>query len=882
MRHFLLTLALSTFTLLLQAQTFVLTGTVTDAITGETLPGVSVSYATGKGGATDIDGRFSFSLPPGKYELEVNYVNYQSYKRTVDLKSNTNLDIALEGNTTGEVEVVADIAVDRKTPIAFSDIPSIKIKEELGARDLPMILNTTPGVYATQTGGGDGDARVNIRGFNQRNIAVMIDGIPMNDMENGWVYWSNWFGLDNVIQKTQVQRGLGATKLSVPSIGGSMNIITAGIENKSKLTFVTEFGNTMNLRESIGYNSGKLKGDWGITAALSLGKNQGWVENLGSRRMFYYIKVQKNLGRHSFTLSAMGSPQEHNQRQQRQTIEYYDSDYARQQGIDVPQDATGAINLGLRHNQFWGTLRRSRNNPNAEEETLSSLKNYYHKPIYNFKHFYSKDKFSVSNIVYASTGNGGGTQLQNPILTAGQQVDFQSIYNSNTTGTIFVPPYDLTYVNDTSQYKARNFIFSLRNDHYWGGLLSTVKYKLNSAWEFNGGIDARYYQTHRYKQVYDLLGGDYLTSGTPGQGLNQNDPNKVVFREGETFDYDIRSYVRQAGLFFLAEYSADTWSAFVNVTGSVHQYNREDYFQKKKEDGSVQSSGWLNFNGYTAKGGVNYNINKRMNVFFNSGYLNRAPLLANTYVRTTFNTYDGLKNEIIQGNEIGYGYKTKELKVNVNAYYTSWKNRPVVQTINVGTETYSVNVPGMNAIHAGVELDMDYKPMDKLSFNGVVSLGNWKWDSDASAVITSVDGTQTIGVVNFSAKGVAVGDAAQTQYSAGIRYSPVKNMYISPRWTYFSRYFADFDPETLRGENANRQSWMIPAYYTFDVNAGYEHPIGKDRYTIGYRLSLINVTNQTFISDARNNDFGNGFDATSAGVYMGQGFRWNFAVSFTY
>ena len=65
----------------------------------------------------------------------------------------------------------------------------------LGSQDIPMILNTTPSVYTTQQGGGAGDARINVRGFNQRNVAVMINGVPQNDMENGWVYWSNWDGV---------------------------------------------------------------------------------------------------------------------------------------------------------------------------------------------------------------------------------------------------------------------------------------------------------------------------------------------------------------------------------------------------------------------------------------------------------------------------------------------------------------------------------------------------------------------------------------------------------------------------------------------------------------------------------------------------------------
>src|SRR5690606_37397263 len=110
-----------------------------------------------------------------------------------------------------EIRVIANISTDRKTPIAITKISSEQIAEELGSRDLPMLLNATPGVYATQTGGGDGDARITVRGFDQRNVGVLIDGVPVNDMENGAVYWSNWFGLDAITNQIQVQRGLGAT-----------------------------------------------------------------------------------------------------------------------------------------------------------------------------------------------------------------------------------------------------------------------------------------------------------------------------------------------------------------------------------------------------------------------------------------------------------------------------------------------------------------------------------------------------------------------------------------------------------------------------------------------------------------------------------------------
>ena len=74
--------------------------------------------------------------------------------------------------------------------------------------------------------GAFGDARVRLRGFQQENIAVLINGMPVNDMENGRVYWSNWAGLSDVTSAMQVQRGLGSAKLPIPSVGGTINIVT--------------------------------------------------------------------------------------------------------------------------------------------------------------------------------------------------------------------------------------------------------------------------------------------------------------------------------------------------------------------------------------------------------------------------------------------------------------------------------------------------------------------------------------------------------------------------------------------------------------------------------------------------------------------------------
>lgn len=879
-------------------------GVVKDMSSGESLPMASVQYAEGKGTVTDLDGNFTLSIPPGKYTLKISYVGMTDIvKEIVAGPEPLILDFKMETSTMSEVTIVSDIAVGRRTPVAFSDISSIKIKEELGTRDLPLVLNSTPGVYATSAGGGDGDARINVRGFNQRYVAVMVDGIPMNDMENGWVYWSNWFGLDVVTQKVQVQRGLGASKLAIPSVGGTINVLSQGIDQKQKITISSEYGNNQNIRETIGYNSGRLKGGFGITAAISAKKNNGWVDNLRSEQLFYFLKIQKEFQNQSISLSIMGSPQQHYQRPLRMPVEFYDRDYARSLGINVDESSEG--NFGVNHNQHWGYLTRTRvgDTPKTDfvsdkffnrlsgrsrefgdRELLSERKNYYHKPIVNFKHFISLgERLAISNIIYASFGEGGGTRLSSALTNSEGNTDFDQLYRLNTRPIVlpFITnyPYDLSYVNDTSQYKSKSYIFSQLNNHFWAGALSSFKFQVNKRLDLSGGFDGRYYYTDRYQVMYDLLGGDYAVPNAGGD--DQNNPQNKVVREGDIFGYKLRTFVKQGGLFFLAEYHKDKLTAFVNVTGSINAYNRTDYFARKTAEGDYRTSGWKTFPGGTIKTGASYNFDKKNSVFVNAGFLSRAQMVTTVFVGRSLEEYQNIENEKIIAQELGYAYNDESWHVAVNVYNTIWQNKPVVQSIPFGTEVYQVSVPGMDALHRGIETEAEYIISPKLTAEVAVTLSDWRWLSDGEAIITDEIGTE-IGTLKFGAKNVKVGDAAQSAFSAGIRFEPIKRLYIKPRITYFDRYYADFDPESLQGDNAGKQSWQIPAYYQLDINMGYSHPIGEKKYMLGFRVNLLNVTNVVYISDARVNDYGTTFDAQSAGVFMGMGFRWNTGINFTF
>ena len=242
-------------------------------------------------GITNSEGICLFeNISFGGYIANINMIGFEPISEQVTInKSTITRTIVLGDNQEfEEVKVIGNLVNEGNVPVAVTKISLQKIAEELGSRDLPMLLNGTAGVYATTQGGGDGDARINVRGFDQRNVGVMIDGVPVNDMENGAVYWSNWFGLDAITAQMQVQRGLGATKIAMPSIGGTINIITQGIGNKKGGSFKQEYGTGNFLRSSFSYNTGMTKKGWGLTVSTSYKQGDGWVYGTPSQGFFGY------------------------------------------------------------------------------------------------------------------------------------------------------------------------------------------------------------------------------------------------------------------------------------------------------------------------------------------------------------------------------------------------------------------------------------------------------------------------------------------------------------------------------------------------------------------------------------------------------------------
>jgi hypothetical protein len=803
-----------------------------------------------------------------------------------------------------EIKVIGNLAGSQNVPVAVTKIPLQKITEELGSRDLPMLLNGTPGVYATQQGGGDGDARINVRGFDQRNVGVMIDGVPVNDMENGAVYWSNWFGLDAITAQMQVQRGLGATKIAMPSIGGTINIITQGVSNKPGGSFRQEYGTGNLLRSTLSYNTGMTKSGWGLTFSASYKQADGWVYGTPSQGKFGYIKVSKKLDKHLMTFSAFAAPQEHGQRSFTQAIQYFDEATARDLG--APIDTTLIFsNMGIRFNQHWGY----QTNSDGKKEILNERLNFYSKPQFTLKDFWTvNDKLSISNIAYVSIGRGGGTSIFNSsalLRDSSGLINWDLVIKENQVNSLFGTP-NTDPIYHPTEIKSSQILMASINNHFWAGYLSQFNYNYSKKVEFSGGIDLRYYQGAHYQVITNLLGGDYFVSTAD---KNDADPMQRVGDKiaKNTFNADRDGIVQWSGAFGQMEYTGKKLSYFVNVSGILNGYKGIDRFQKRvldlgdtvlrigaldtityngvtydasNKDLKYYATDWKFLPGFTFKSGLSYQVQKFATAYVNLGYLNRTPQFSNVIDNNSNSFFGEIVNEKILSAEGGYNYAKEKFGFNLNAYATNWKNKPFpygvpVPDPNDPTESIRVNINGLDAIHLGGEFDAAFKFNKKLSGDVMVSIGQWIWNSSKTVIIPQYDSLE----FTFDAKGVHVGDAAQTALAASLRYEPIKNLYVKVQLQYFDRYYANFDPFTLKGDDGGRDSWKMPSYTLLNVFAGYKIPFKN--FTLLSTATITNALNTMFISDATNNrnDPYQNFDAQSASVMFGGGFRFNISLA---
>jgi len=859
--HILKNLGLVVMMMLISSALFAqgsISGQLIDQETDEGLIGASVLVkGTTKGTITDYDGKFTIEgLDAGSYELTMSYTGYGPMEQTVEVANGTNdlgtIKLAPEAIGLSEVMVIAAVAVDRKTPVAVTTIKGEKIEALVGNQEYPEILRKTPSIYVTKEGGGFGDARINVRGFDQTNIAVMINGIPVNDMENGRVFWSNWAGLADVTSNLQIQRGLGATKLATPSVGGSINIITNAAEMRKGAKVSLGFGNDGYQKYGVALNSGLMDNGWAFSAMFTHTRGDGYVDGTKFRAYSYYLAATKNINdKHSISLTALGAPQWHHQRL---TASRFDNISLRTfvDPDNTPDDLANGerYNRGIKFNNTWGML-------NGEE--FNFRRNFYHKPKVYLNHYWTiNEKTSLKTSAYVSFGRGGGTGPRGRLRTPGSvfdsfngfgqgihdengQIRFDDIVRYNQGQAVegwgdaksaengqFIVTSDgrFTPEGGTRNDNGSGFIRrASMNSHNWYGMLSTLTSELSENLTLTAGIDGRFYKGIHYRRVENLLGADAYIARS-----DDNNPVNVItetaaadfgsfsdnsYKDGNNvLNYWNDGLVSWLGLFGQLEYSNGKTSAFASASVSNQGFKRVDYFNYLDSD-PLQETDWENHLAGTIKAGVNYNIDDQNNVYFNAGFISRAPIFDNVFINFVNEVNPDIKNQSIYSAEAGYGFRTRNFTAKVNAYYTLWTNRQfdVGLPIAVNDTTINDGLALFNDVgqeHIGLELELSYSPIPKLTIDGMLSVGNWEYSKDFTARITNLDTGQPEGELVIFGEGEKVGDAAQTTFSIGANYEIVDGLRVYADYYMAADLYANVD---IQDDIFQTASEDLPDYY---------------------------------------------------------------------
>ena len=906
------------------AQNSIISGKVTDSNSGEELIGTNIIIqGTSMGAATGMNGLYKImNVPAGSYKLVASFMGYKMMTKDIEVTAGQTLtvDFAMEEDVIyGEaIAIVANRAKIRETPVAFSNVQKADMEVRLGSQDIPLVLNTTPSVYATMQGGGAGDARINVRGFNQRNVAIMINGVPVNDMENGWVYWSNWDGVGDATSSIQMQRGLSAVNLATPSIGGTMNILTDPTSQQAGVNFKQEFGNDGFLKSTLIANSGLIDGKYAFNGLIVRKSGDGLIDKTWTDAWAYYFGATWNVNPNNrLELYALGAPQRHGQNLYKQNIGVYSQSFAK--GLDSYDEAalynptTGDgefIERGPKFNQNWAPVSSTYagqqnwnegNNDRYDSKFLNERENFFHKPQVNLN-WYTKltDDLSIYTVGYYSGGAGGGTGTYGSIYTRDANGllgddDYKYYYgpspwfrdwdatiamNQGPAGSYFIDKKEKTKVAGQSLGILRNS----RNNQWTIGGISKVNYKISDAIQAIVGVDWRTAEIEHYREVRDLLGGDfYIDTSSDFYG-----PEGKRVGLGDKIAYNFTNTVDWLGVFAQSEYKSTRLTAVGMGGYSMIKYGHTNHFL---DDGTgnelTRESDRIK--GYQIKGGASYRITSLFNVYGNAGLVSKVPIFDAVINDQTGDVVDNKGNEDFTSLEAGVSTQLLDGQLNLkgNFYYTTWKNRTVTQSDYdiISDDEGIIVLTGMDAQHSGIEFEGAYQPISMLRLDAAVSIGNWKNTSDANALYKDY-GDKPDTSFSIYVKDLKTGDAPQTQFALAASVLPVPGLLLQGVVKYYANHYANWNSIDRTDPTDRTQSWKTPSYSLIDFHAAYDLPFGFSGMKLKLFAHVFNALDAEFIQDALDNSEYNSWDkdhdADDAEVFMGLPRTFNIGLSLSY
>jgi hypothetical protein len=716
----------------------------------------------------------------------------------------------------------------------------------------------------------------------------MLNGQPINGMEDGKMYWSNWSGMNDIANVVQIQRGLGASKLAISSVGGTVNFVMRSTTKSEGGFAYAGFANDNYLKTTFSYDTGEKDNGWSTSMLLTHWQGDGYAEGTFGQGQTYFLSLGYKMNdKHNFNFLMTGAPQWHDQNFTKSIASYLDN--------------------GRKYNNNYGYYG---------DRYLTERRNFYHKPVFNLNWDYTIDeKSSLSTVLYASTGNGGGTGGRgNRIRTDEGYIDYDAIYayNNSTSGA------GGAYGAAEGGYVTR----ASMNMHNWFGLVTNYETELTDNISFNVGADLRTYYGEHFRIVENFHGltswqenirlrdqnNNHDTYGTYGtykyvvatesMGANPWDATFTNFDEDQKIAYSNDERISYGGLFTQLEYTKDDFSAFFQGSVSQTMYQRWDHYQYADQsliDGTstqwtgealpegitdgVESESADNF-GYNAKAGVGFGLGANGKAYVNAGYYSRAPYFDNIYLNFTNRINPNTSNETIIGLEAGYVYEVDNFSARLDVYRTSWADRVTSSSYVSNDELFYEVSEGVSQLHQGVELTFMAKPQPDVPYTlkGFLSIGDWIYEGEA-ITRTQDEDQNVLDTETQDIDGGKVGDAAQFTAGLGLDVDLAERLSFDSDIRFYDELYANV--------GAVKENLKLPNYHVVDMGLSYKMFVNEG--TLDIRVNVNNVFDNVYISELRSaiaagdgtGVLYNGIDTANQG-YFGLGRTWNVGLRYNF
>jgi len=718
-----------------------------------------------------------------------------------------------------------------------------------------------------------GAVRFRIRGYDADQFGTYINGVPMENLDNGFTPYGQWGGLNDVFRNRESTLGLTPTTFAYGGVGGLTSFDTRA-SHQRKQTSINyassnrNYSNRIMLTHSTGLNS---KG-W----AFSFSGSRRWADEGFTDGTYYdgwsfYAAVDKRFNdRHLLSFAAFGTPTENGR-----------------QGASV----TEMVNLAGNnfYNPYWGYQ-------NGKKRNASVAKSF--QPIGILTHDWKiSDKTTLVTAASVTYGNRSVTgldwynaadprpdyyrylpsyqldpyyaeQVKQELMSEvnKRQINWDALYNTNYNSFDVVHNAFGITGNDAAG-KRSHYIVENR-------IVNTLKYSFNSTLNttlsehasLSAGVTYQSQRNNYYKKVDDLLGGDFYvdvnqfgerdfpTNPDAGQN-NLNTPNRIL-GVGDKFGYNYDINIKRGSVWLQGVFKFRKIDFFVATEHSYTSFYRYGNVKTGLFPGnSYGKSATNNFYNSGIKGGITYKINGRNYLFANGSYESRAPFFENAYIapRTRDFVQDNLKSEEILTTEAGYAMNAPKLKIRATGYFTQFKNQIDVLTFYNDEFQNFVNyaISNIGRIHMGVEFGAEAKIYKGLSLTAAAAIGKYYYDTRQSATVTADNSSAVLSkdVVVYS-KNFNV-PTPQQAYTIGLDYRSPRFWFVTANFNYFDKMYLSINPirrteSAVSGVVEGTDLWHqivdqteLKPQYTVDLFAGYSWLMNRRFHNLKKRTFLL-------------------------------------------